>query len=142
MKSHRALKSLATVLKLFVALVVPFPIIWMVLTALKPQSEVVTWPPTIFPLHWDWSNLVKVEQAGPFLRRYFNSVFVALVTVAGNLVFGVPAADALRSRPKFRGRKTSCSSSSSAARMIPRRGNPGAALLALAEQVRLGQQRP
>jgi multiple sugar transport system permease protein len=97
------LRSAATVLKAFVALVVVFPIIWMILTALKPESEVFSWPPQLFPLHWDWSNFRAVEAAGPFLRWYVNSVFIAAVTIAGNLIFGVPAAYAF-ARMSFRGK--------------------------------------
>jgi multiple sugar transport system permease protein len=103
LRHSRAMAVTADVLKIVLALIVLFPIIWMVLTALKPQSEAVAWPPTLLPLHWQWSNLAEVEQAGPFLRWYFNSVVVALATIAGNLVVGVPAAYAF-ARMRFRGR--------------------------------------
>jgi multiple sugar transport system permease protein len=99
----RVLRSLSNALKLLIALVVLFPIIWMVLTALKPPSEVITWPPILLPSHWQWSNLLRVEQAGPFFRWYLNSLLIAAVTIAGNLVFGVPAAYAF-ARMRFRGR--------------------------------------
>ena len=57
-------------------------------TALKPSTDVVTWPPTFLPSHWRWGNLAEVERAGPFLRWYFNSVLIAAITVAGNLIEG------------------------------------------------------
>ncbi|GAA5193822.1 carbohydrate ABC transporter permease [Rugosimonospora acidiphila] len=103
MKSTVVLRTVSNVLKVFLALVVVFPILWMIVTALKPSTEVVTWPPTFLPRHWHWGNLAEVERAGPFLRWYFNSVLIAAITVAGNLVFGVPAAFAF-ARLKFRGR--------------------------------------
>ncbi|OLT12062.1 hypothetical protein BJF78_25200 [Pseudonocardia sp. CNS-139] len=99
----RVLRAVAIALKLFVALVVLFPILWMVLTALKPQPEAVTWPPSILPVQWRWENVAQVAQAGPFLRWYANSLLVAAVTVLGNLVVGVPAAYAF-ARMTFRGR--------------------------------------
>jgi multiple sugar transport system permease protein len=94
---------IANALKILLALLVLFPIIWMVLTALKPQSEAVTWPPSILPTQWEWGNLAAVEQAGPFARWYLNSIVVALGTILGNLIVGVPAAFAF-SRMRFRGR--------------------------------------
>jgi multiple sugar transport system permease protein len=99
----RVLRWVSNALKLIIALVVLFPIIWMVLTALKPSSEVISWPPILLPRQWEWSNLLKVEQAGPFLRWYLNSLLIAAATIAGNLVFGVPAAYAF-ARMRFRGR--------------------------------------
>jgi multiple sugar transport system permease protein len=90
-------------LKLIIAFVVLFPIIWMILTALKPSSEVISWPPLLLPRQWEWSNLLRVEQAGPFVRWYLNSLLIAAATIAGNLVFGVPAAYAF-ARMRFRGR--------------------------------------
>jgi multiple sugar transport system permease protein len=102
-RKARVLRGVSNALKLLIALVVLFPIIWMVLTALKPSSEVIAWPPVLLPRQWEWSNLLKVEQAGPFLRWYLNSLLIAAATIAGNLVFGVPAAYAF-ARLRFRGR--------------------------------------
>jgi multiple sugar transport system permease protein len=99
----QTLHGVASVLKIVLALIVLFPILWMVFTALKPESEVISATPSLFPLHWQWSNLAAVEKAGPFLRWYFNSVVIALATVVGNLVVGVPAAYAF-ARMRFRGR--------------------------------------
>jgi multiple sugar transport system permease protein len=102
-RQQRSMRVVSAALKLLLALIVLFPIIWMVLTALKPQGEAVAWPPTIIPLHWQWSNLLAVEQAGPFFRWYLNSLLVAVITIAGNLVVGIPAAYAF-ARMRFRGR--------------------------------------
>ena len=55
------------------------PFLWMVLTSLKPLSEVglESWMPT----HWQWSNYATVfDETGegiPFARFYWNSLFVA-----------------------------------------------------------------
>jgi multiple sugar transport system permease protein len=103
MRSRRVLRWVANLLKILVALVVLFPILWMVVTAVKPQDEVVSFPPTLLPTHWEFGNFLAVETAGPFLRWYFNSLFVAAVIVAGNLVFGIPAAYAF-ARMRFRGK--------------------------------------
>jgi multiple sugar transport system permease protein len=103
MKTARTLRGVSFALKILLALIVLFPILWMVFTALKPESEAISATPSLLPLHWQWSNLAEVEQAGPFLRWYFNSLVIALATIVGNLVVGVPAAYAF-ARMKFRGK--------------------------------------
>ncbi|MFC4243615.1 carbohydrate ABC transporter permease [Gryllotalpicola reticulitermitis] len=100
---ERMLRGASTVLKLLVALVMLFPLIWMVLTALEPTSAVAAWPPRIIPSHWEWGNVLQVEKAGPFARWYLNSLIVAVATIAGDLVVGIPAAYAF-ARMKFPGR--------------------------------------
>ncbi|HEY0246640.1 MAG TPA: carbohydrate ABC transporter permease [Gryllotalpicola sp.] len=99
----RVLRTLSATLKILAALIMLFPIIWMVLTALEPPKAAVTWPPTIIPAHWEWQNLLRVGRAGPFARWYLNSLIVAVATIAGNLLVGIPAAYAF-ARMRFRGR--------------------------------------
>ncbi|MBW7455582.1 carbohydrate ABC transporter permease [Paenibacillus sepulcri] len=94
---------LSAVGKLLLAVLVAFPIIWMVLTSLKTQPEAVSWPPGILPEHWQWSNYASVNEAGAFVRWYLNSFIVAISIIVCNLVFGVPAAFAF-SRANFPGR--------------------------------------
>lgn len=99
----RAKRWLGIGLRIMLAILVAFPIIWMVLTSLKTQPEAITWPPTVFPKEWIWDNYIQVQKAGPFLRWYFNSLLVAVAIIAGNLCFGIPAAFAF-SRASFPGR--------------------------------------
>ena len=56
-------------------LVMTLPFVWMVLTGLKPLSEVASedWIPTIFR----WENYHEVFSVIPFARFYWNSLFVA-----------------------------------------------------------------
>src|ERR1700682_6724104 len=42
------------------------PLVWMFGTALKEQSEIFTWPPTVFPKHWHWDNFVQAWQGAYF----------------------------------------------------------------------------
>ena len=52
------------------------PFAWMVLTSLKPASEVTALSPV--PSHPQWSNYLEVSKAAPFFGRYYlNSLFVA-----------------------------------------------------------------
>lgn len=91
------------VLRILLAVIVLFPVIWMLLTALKPQAEAIAWPPSILPRTWDWANFGQVLAAGDFARWFLNSAIVSIATVVGNLVVGIPAAFAF-SRMRFPGR--------------------------------------
>ena len=56
-------------------LVMILPFVWMVLTGLKPLSEVASedWIPSVFR----WENYHEVFSVIPFARFYWNSLFVA-----------------------------------------------------------------
>ena len=58
-----------------IALTMALPFIWMVLTSLKPLSEVglANW----LPSHLRWENYARVFQVIDFARYYWNSIFVA-----------------------------------------------------------------
>jgi multiple sugar transport system permease protein len=53
------------------------PIIWMVLTAFKSPSEVVTSPPTLIPTTWHPENFIDAWRAAPFGRYLANTVLIA-----------------------------------------------------------------
>jgi multiple sugar transport system permease protein len=77
-----------------------FPIYWLIVTSLKPASELFRRPPTLLPLHVDWTAyIVNVIQNHDFLRYIGNSTQLGLGTVFLSLVFGTPAAYALARLP-------------------------------------------
>ncbi|WP_179872153.1 carbohydrate ABC transporter permease [Microcella indica] len=90
-------------LRILLAVIVLFPVLWMLLTALKPQDEAISWPPSILPQTWDWENFGEVLARGEFARWFLNSAIVAIATVLGNLFVGIPAAFAF-ARMRFRGK--------------------------------------
>jgi multiple sugar transport system permease protein len=65
------------------AFLIAFPILWMVLTSLKPSAETVLWPPRLLPSAPTLSNYAEVFLRWPFLRFFFNSFLVSgISTVA------------------------------------------------------------
>jgi multiple sugar transport system permease protein len=72
---------LATTLTLVVlgglALMIVFPFIWMLFTSLKPEAEIVTYPPELFPRTWTLENYGNVWSRIPFARLFLNSVLFA-----------------------------------------------------------------
>ena len=82
--TKRALIYLAITLGTVVML---FPHAWMISTALKPPSEIFTYPVRLIPRTIRWQNFPDVFAAIPLGRYFFNSVFVSAVAVIGNLLF-------------------------------------------------------
>ncbi|MFE0750559.1 carbohydrate ABC transporter permease [Gordonia sp. NPDC058843] len=74
-----------------------FPVLWMVLTAFKQESDAATNPPTFFfePTLQQFRDVFDAGIATPLL----NSVFATIVSTILVLLLGVPAAFALSLRP-------------------------------------------
>ncbi|MFD9905382.1 carbohydrate ABC transporter permease [Streptomyces sp. NPDC059063] len=96
--------SVATHLALSLgALVMVFPFLWQLLTALKSLAEVSRVPPTFLPDDWNASSFDEVFTALPFREMLTNSALNTLGRTAGQLVFCSLAAYAF-ARMRFRGR--------------------------------------
>lgn len=75
----------------FVALVMAFPIIYAVSSALKPLDELFMFPPRIFPRNPTFDNFsdlfVTMGKSWVTFSRYlFNTVFITAVGTAGHLI--------------------------------------------------------
>lgn len=79
------------------------PILWMIATAFKPDSEIFTLPPRWIPSHITLKHIQAVVQEWPFLRWVLNSVVVAGGATALSLILSVPAAFSF-ARLRWRGR--------------------------------------
>jgi len=90
---------------LALTLAMVLPILWAFSTALKPQKEIYSYPPTIVPSRIEWQNFRKAWESAPFGRYAFNSVFVTTTIVVCQLVNAAFAAYAF-SWLSFRGRDT------------------------------------
>ncbi|HLO47863.1 MAG TPA: carbohydrate ABC transporter permease [Kamptonema sp.] len=87
-----------------IALIVLFPLLWLLSTAFKsPTENIFQFPPQLLPKQPTVQNFVTVWQTNPFGRYLFNSTLVALLTVSLNLLFCSLAAYPL-ARLDFRGR--------------------------------------
>lgn len=69
---------LFTVLGLLVALVMIFPIIWLLFSSFKPRAELFAYPLKLLPSVFDTSAYVSVVQGG-FFTYVGNSFFLAVV---------------------------------------------------------------
>jgi multiple sugar transport system permease protein len=89
---------------LLAVLAVPFvfPVYWMVVTGLKPISEVFATPPDLLPDLGGWQNFVEPFRRGPFARQFLNSAYIATLSTVGVLAVASLAGYAF-ARIRFRG---------------------------------------
>ncbi|SDT12277.1 carbohydrate ABC transporter permease [Microlunatus soli] len=71
------------VLMIILALTFILPLLWMIGASLKEEGKVLSTPPTLFPLHPQWSNYAQVFDVIP--RFFYNSVKLAVINVVGVL---------------------------------------------------------
>src|SRR3954447_5002293 len=103
-KAARVRAVISQILLSLVALLFLVPIIWMVLSALKPSAEVFTVPPKLFGSEIKFSNFAEAWNYLPFGRFIANTVFVAGVGTLIKLTASAMAAYAFaRLNFRFRG---------------------------------------
>ena len=89
-----------------IAVVMIFPMVWLVSTSLKgPEENLLAVPPQLIPRSPTLANYVKVWRSNPFGQYFLNSTIVSVLTVALNLLLCSLAAYPL-ARLAFRGRET------------------------------------
>ena len=72
--------ALLNLLAWSIVLAVAFPLIWMVLTSIKPQTELFRIPPSILPQSVTFEHYRQLLEETPFLKYFANSVLLACST--------------------------------------------------------------
>ena len=85
------------------ALFVLVPVFWMVSTSLKPETELFSTPPRLWPSTPDFSAFVRVFTDYPFVDYFRNSLVVVSASTFVSLAFSTLSAYGL-SRFNFRGK--------------------------------------
>ncbi len=80
------------------------PLVFTILSSFKSMSEVLTFPPTIFPHTWITSNYTDVLSDSSFLRWILNAFIYAFGATVLNVLFSGMAGYAL-SRLNFPGKE-------------------------------------
>lgn len=86
-----------------VTLVMIFPLFWMLSTALKTETEVMSSTITFWPKVMQFENFSFVVQKVPFFRYVLNTAVVTLMQMASELFLGIMAAYAF-SKGRFHGK--------------------------------------
>src|SRR4030088_2348749 len=83
------------------AIVWGLPLIWMLITSLKPEQQIVTLPPRWFPDHLsdftlaNYINVLIIPRGVDLVHSFFNSMFVSIAGTTLVVVVDVLAAYAL-----------------------------------------------
>lgn len=98
------LRVFATVVVAIFALSCLFPFVWMLSTSFKYEIDVMEFPIRLIPKRWNFNNFKDVLTQSNFPTYYLNSIKVAVLSVAGQLVITTLAAYAF-GRLEFRGKE-------------------------------------
>ncbi len=71
--------SLLYIVLTVVSIVMLWPFLWMVVTSLKPNTEMFSYPPTIIPSEITFQHYIDAWYAAPWVRFFFNTTYVAFV---------------------------------------------------------------
>ncbi|OLV16940.1 carbohydrate ABC transporter permease [Deinococcus marmoris] len=81
------------------ALVTLAPFAWILLSSFKPQSEIFAWPPHFLPTRLSLEHYVYALTSTHIPLYFLNSLIVAIMVVAGNLLIAVPTGYAFARLP-------------------------------------------
>lgn len=104
MKISLKTKYIITFLSSILVIYFIFPFLWMILSSLKTEMDVFSYPPKIFPDKFNFNNFVIAWRSQPFSKFMINSLIITVFTTVGQVISGSLAAYAF-ARFKFKGDK-------------------------------------
>lgn len=103
MKKKTLKNTLLLILEIIITLLWVFPLIWMAITSLKLESEVITKTFYFFPKHPTFANYIKAFKSSYILNWLLNSMYISTITMLLTIVVDTPIAYAF-AKIKFPGR--------------------------------------
>lgn len=101
--SHSVKRGLFYGVLILAALIMIIPFLWMLSTSLKGDEYVLSIPLQLIPRPLTSESYARLVEIYPISRMFFNSLFVAVISTAGQLIVSAMAAYAF-ARIEFRGR--------------------------------------
>lgn len=93
----------AQIIVLVAALIFAVPVVWMVLSSLKPSTQLTENPYSLLPDRWEWSNYPEAVSSMPYVRYLRNTLVLCVGSVIGSVASCSLAAYAF-ARVRWRGR--------------------------------------
>jgi multiple sugar transport system permease protein len=97
-------KVLSVIILTIVMITVLYPFLWLVFSTIKPETELMAYPPTFFPQEFTFSHYTHVWESIPLLNLIKNTIIFALGVALFSLLFDSMAAYAF-ARIRFKGSK-------------------------------------
>ena len=92
-RAHSPRRQLAsTIAEWTVALIIFFPVLWMILTSFKTEASAVAMPPQFLSADWTLENYAEVWQRSDYPRFFWNSVVISIGSTLLGLAVAIPAA--------------------------------------------------
>jgi len=104
MKQPRWLKAVLYLVVIMACLFFILPVVWTVISSLKPEADIQSYPPAWIPRELTLSNYGTVLSKFPYFTWMANSLIVAVAGTLGILIASTMAAYAM-ARFRFRGRR-------------------------------------
>lgn len=82
-KQALILKSILGILLILVALFTLLPVVWMLLSTIKPQSELVSFSPEILPKQITFENYIKLFTQNSFGIYFINTLIIVFWSFIG-----------------------------------------------------------
>lgn len=84
--SKRAETLLVYIIVAAGALAFIFPFYWMIITSVKPNSELFVWPPTLWPRQFEFNHYADALAEVPIIRYLGNTFYLTALNVIGSLL--------------------------------------------------------
>lgn len=97
-------KIITYILLIFTGVIFLFPLLWSLISSIKPENDIVSYPPRWIPANVTLDNYVLVLEKYPFLKWGLNSIITTISATLLILVISSMAAYAF-GRLNFRGKK-------------------------------------
>lgn len=97
-------KIITYVLLIFTGVIFLFPLLWSLISSIKPENDIVSYPPRWIPANVTLDNYVQVLEKYPFLKWGMNSIITTISATLLILVISSMAAYAF-GRLNFPGKK-------------------------------------
>jgi len=81
-----AWRALVYGLVVLAVVVVVFPLVWMLGTAVKPNGQVLDPRASLWPSQFEWGNIVTAWDSAPFGRWFLNSVVFSVGATLGQIL--------------------------------------------------------
>lgn len=85
-------KAITTLAAWTAALIIFFPVLWMILTSFKTEPSAVAMPPEFLSADWTLENYAEVWARSDYPRFFWNSVVISVGSTLLGLAVAIPAA--------------------------------------------------
>ena len=97
-------KTITTIIAWMVAMVIFFPILWIIVLSFKSEGDAIKTPLQVLTSAWTIDSYAVVQDRSDYFKHFFNSVIVAVGSTLLGILVAVPAAWSMAFVPSKRTR--------------------------------------